>query len=35
MVTDLEPGDVLAEAAHFVVLRDDLALGGAPGGGGG
>lgn len=31
----LEPGDVLAEATELVVLRDDLALGRAPGSGGG
>ncbi|KAG8053244.1 hypothetical protein GUJ93_ZPchr0001g30690 [Zizania palustris] len=30
MSTDLEAGEVLAEAAHLVVLREDLALGGTP-----
>ena len=29
---NLEPGDVLAEAAHLLVLREDLALGGAAAG---
>lgn len=32
MTEDLEPGDVLAEAAHLLVLREDLALGGAAAG---
>jgi hypothetical protein len=31
-LTDLEPGDVVVEAAHLLVLREDLALGGAAAG---